>query len=39
MGGVGLARRAMDEATKYALERNAFGQPIFQVCLYLARIA
>ena len=31
MGAVGLARRAMDEATKYALERNAFGKPIFQV--------
>ncbi|CAI8041717.1 Medium-chain specific acyl-CoA dehydrogenase, mitochondrial [Geodia barretti] len=30
MGAVGLARRAMDEATKYALERYAFGKPIFQ---------
>jgi acyl-CoA dehydrogenase len=30
MGAVGLARRAMDEATKYALERTAFGKPIFQ---------
>ena len=34
MGAVGLARRAMDEATKYALERTAFGKPIFQVHIY-----
>ena len=34
MGAVGLARRAMDEATKYALERYAFGKPIFQVYIY-----
>ncbi len=27
-GAVGLARRAMDEATKYALTRKTFGQPI-----------
>ena len=27
-GAVGLARRAMDEAIKYATERSAFGQPI-----------
>lgn len=27
-GAVGLARRAMDEAVKYALERKTFGQPI-----------
>lgn len=27
-GAVGLAQRAMDEATKYAFERKAFGQPI-----------
>jgi len=27
-GAVGLAQRAMDEATKYALERKAFGVPI-----------
>lgn len=26
--GVGLARRCLDEASKYALERKAFGQPI-----------
>ena len=31
MGAVGLARRALDEATRYALERKAFGQPIIQV--------
>lgn len=28
MGAVGLARRAMDEATHYALERKTFGKPI-----------
>ncbi|RKP35687.1 acyl-CoA dehydrogenase/oxidase [Dimargaris cristalligena] len=28
-GAVGLARRAMDEATKYSLERKTMGQPIF----------
>jgi acyl-CoA dehydrogenase len=27
-GAVGLARRAMDESVKYALERKTFGQPI-----------
>jgi acyl-CoA dehydrogenase len=27
-GAVGLARRAMDEATQYALTRKTFGQPI-----------
>jgi acyl-CoA dehydrogenase len=27
-GAVGLARRAMDEAIKYATERSAFGEPI-----------
>ena len=31
MGAVGLARRALDEATKYALERKSFGVPIFEV--------
>ena len=31
---MGLARRALDEATKYALERKSFGVPIFEVsCL------
>ena len=27
---VGLAQRCLDEATKYALERKAFGVPIAQ---------
>lgn len=27
-GSVGLAQRAMDEASKYSLERKAFGVPI-----------
>jgi Acyl-CoA dehydrogenase, C-terminal domain len=27
-GATGLAQRAMDEATKYALERKTFGVPI-----------
>lgn len=27
-GGVGLAQRCLDEATKYAMERKAFGTPI-----------
>ena len=36
MGAVGLARRALDEATRYSLERKAFGKPIFQVsCVYV----
>jgi len=26
-----VARRALDEATKYALERKTFGVPIFEV--------
>ena len=29
-GAVGLARRALDEATKYALERKTMGKPIAQ---------
>lgn len=28
-GAVGLAQRALDEATKYSLERKTFGKPIF----------
>ena len=28
---MGVARRALDEATKYALERKTFGVPIFEV--------
>ena len=27
-GAVGLAQRALDEATKYAAERKTFGKPI-----------
>lgn len=30
-GAVGLAWRALDEASKYALERKTFGVPIAQV--------
>ena len=30
-GAVGLARRAMDEAKKYALERKTMGKPIAEV--------
>ena len=40
MGAVGLARRAMDEATRYALERKTFGQPIIQVAAsYITYVA
>ena len=35
MSGVGLAQRALDEATRYALERKAFGQPIIEVYIML----
>lgn len=28
---MGLARRALDEATRYALERKTFGKPIVEV--------
>ncbi|ELU16256.1 hypothetical protein CAPTEDRAFT_171671 [Capitella teleta] len=28
MGAVGLSRRALEEATKYSMERTAFGKPI-----------
>ena len=28
LGAVGIAQRALDEATKYATERKAFGVPI-----------
>ncbi|XP_033222121.1 probable medium-chain specific acyl-CoA dehydrogenase, mitochondrial [Belonocnema kinseyi] len=36
-GAVGLAQRALDEATKYALERKAFGRPIadFQAVAFM----
>jgi len=36
VGAVGLARRALDEATKYAMERKTFGVPIFEVRYFLA---
>ena len=32
-GATGLAQRALDEATSYALERKTFGVVIAQVCL------
>ena len=30
-GAVGLARRALDEASRYALQRKTFGKPIVEV--------
>ena len=30
-GAVGLAQRALDEATKYALERKTFGKLLIEV--------
>ena len=30
-GAVGLAQRALDESTKYAMERKTFGKPIMSV--------
>lgn len=30
----GLAARALDESTKYALERKTFGVPIAMVCVF-----
>ncbi|KAF4794956.1 Medium-chain specific acyl-CoA dehydrogenase, mitochondrial [Turdus rufiventris] len=41
-GAVGLARRALDEATRYALERKTFGKPIVEhqaVAFLLAEMA
>lgn len=41
-GAVGLAQRALDEASKYALERKAFGVPIAEhqaVAFMLAEMA
>jgi len=35
MGAVGLARRALEEATKYAMERKTFGVPIFEVSEFI----
>ncbi|XP_034508711.1 medium-chain specific acyl-CoA dehydrogenase, mitochondrial-like [Ailuropoda melanoleuca] len=34
-GAVGLAQRALDEATKYALERKTFGKLLVEVILIL----
>lgn len=34
-GATGLAQRALDEATNYALERKTFGKVIAEVCLLL----
>lgn len=31
-GATGLAQRALDEATNYALERKTFGRVIAEVC-------
>lgn len=31
-GATGLAQRALDEATNYALERKTFGKVIAEVC-------
>lgn len=31
---MGLARRALDEATKYSMERKTFGKAIAEVTLY-----
>ena len=33
MGAVGLARRALEEATKYSMERKTFGKLICEVCM------
>jgi len=38
MGAVGLARRALEEATKYSMERKTFGVPIFEVSEFLGLI-
>lgn len=32
-GAVGLAQRALDEATKYAMERKTFGKLLVEVSL------
>ncbi|XP_032460055.1 medium-chain specific acyl-CoA dehydrogenase, mitochondrial isoform X3 [Phocoena sinus] len=38
-GAVGLAQRALDEATKYALERKTFGKLLVEVCGPLTVVA
>lgn len=37
MGAVGLTRRALEEATKYSMERKAFGKPICEVSQSITR--
>lgn len=34
-GATGLAQRALDEATNYALERKTFGKVIVEVCSHI----
>ena len=34
---VGLARRALEEAIKYSMERKTMGKPIFQVLYHYMR--
>jgi acyl-CoA dehydrogenase len=36
---VGLAQRAMDEATKYAMERSTFGVPIVKHQMIMGLLA
>ena len=36
---VGVAQRALDEATKYAKERNTFGSPIWKHQLVMGMLA
>lgn len=36
-GATGLAQRALDEATAYALERKTFGKVIAEVCFQVLR--
>lgn len=38
-GAVGLAQRALDEATKYSLERCTFGVPIAKHQLVMSMLA
>ena len=37
-GAVGLAQRAMDEATRYSMERKTMGKPICQVSCSLSEL-
>jgi len=38
-GATGLAQRALDEATMYALQRKTFGKVIAEVCLLISFIS